>query len=312
MDIAIIGRTETLFNTINRILEIEDYNIKLIVTAKEAPEYKKTSEDYKNIATKLNIPFINTSLISKKTNVEIIKKHLPIDIAISMNYTNIISQEVIDLFRLGILNAHGGDLPKYRGNACQAWAIINGENKIGLCIHKMEGGELDSGDIIFKEYLYITDNTKITDVYKWMDERIPEMFLTSVNKLKSNPNYILEKQSKRPKDILRCYPRLPEDGRINWYESNINILRLINASTKPYSGAYCFLNNEKLIIWEAELPNDSENYCAIPGQIANINKPKGEVTVTTGKGKLLLRLITYGDFTGKPSEIIKSIRIRLK
>ena len=24
----------------------------------------------------------------------------------------------------GILNAHGGDLPRYRGNACQAWALI--------------------------------------------------------------------------------------------------------------------------------------------------------------------------------------------
>ena len=36
---------------------------------------------------------------------------------------------------------------RYRGNACQAWAILNGE-KISLCIHKMIGGELDSGDII--------------------------------------------------------------------------------------------------------------------------------------------------------------------
>ena len=38
------------------------------------------------------------------------------------------SQSTIDLFPLGIL-IHGGDLPKYRGNACQAWAIINGEEK---------------------------------------------------------------------------------------------------------------------------------------------------------------------------------------
>ena len=38
-------------------------------------------------------------------------------------------EEVIDFFELGILNAHGGDLPRYRGNACQAWAIINGEER---------------------------------------------------------------------------------------------------------------------------------------------------------------------------------------
>lgn len=66
----------------------------------------------------------------------------------SLNYSSIISQKVIDLFPLGILNAHGGDLPKYRGNACQAWAILNGETKIGLCIHSMIGGEVDNGNII--------------------------------------------------------------------------------------------------------------------------------------------------------------------
>ena len=72
-----------------------------------------------------------------------------------------IPNKIINYFNYGILNAHGGDLPRYRGNACQAWAILNGENKIGLCIHKMVGGELDSGDIISRDYLDIGENTKI-------------------------------------------------------------------------------------------------------------------------------------------------------
>ena len=48
-----------------------------------------------------------------------------------MNYTGIIPQSIIDLFNHGILNIHPGDLPRYRGNACLAWAIINAE-KNGL------------------------------------------------------------------------------------------------------------------------------------------------------------------------------------
>ena len=47
-------------------------------------------------------------------------------------------------------NAHAGDLPRYRGNACANWAIINGEDKVGLSIHKMDAG-LDSGPIIQKK-----------------------------------------------------------------------------------------------------------------------------------------------------------------
>ena len=70
--------------------------------------------------------------------------------AISVNHLSIIDEDIINLFKYGILNAHGGDLPRYR-NACLR-PIINGEKKIGLCVHKMIGGELDNGDIISRDY----------------------------------------------------------------------------------------------------------------------------------------------------------------
>ena len=120
---------------------------------------------------------------------------------------DIINQDTIDLFKLGILNAHGGDLPRYRGNACQAWAILNKENRVGLCIHKMIGSELDSGDIVERDYLSINENTKITQIHEWIDLRVPELFIESLKKLKKNNHYVLEVQSKKNEDILRTYPR---------------------------------------------------------------------------------------------------------
>ena len=148
-----------------------------------------------------------------------------------MNYINVISEEVINSFRLGVLNAHAGDLPKYRVNACKAWALINGEDKIGLCIHQMVGGELDSGDIISRDYLDVNINTKVTEVIKWMDNRIPILLLDAANKLSENSKDVLEVQPKDPKDILTGYARKPEDGEINWKDSAETILRLINTWT---------------------------------------------------------------------------------
>ena len=88
-----------------------------------------------------------------------------------MNYVDVISKEVISSFRLGILNAHGGDLPRYRGNACQAWAIFrNGENKMGLCIHKMVG-KIDSGDILERGYdLNIDANLTTLNALNWISD----------------------------------------------------------------------------------------------------------------------------------------------
>jgi UDP-4-amino-4-deoxy-L-arabinose formyltransferase/UDP-glucuronic acid dehydrogenase (UDP-4-keto-hexauronic acid decarboxylating) len=309
MKIAIIGRTEILYETVTLFIK-NGYDISLIVTSKEAPEYMKTSNDFERLAEKIDAKYLYTSKLSSKESIDFIKKCKDIDIAVSLNYSSIISQEVIDLFPLGILNAHGGDLPKYRGNACQAWAIINGEDKIGLCIHSMIGGEVDSGNIIDREYLDINESTKVTKCWEWMANRIPKMFLNSVQKLKENKHYILEEQSKDSKDALRCYPRIPEDGKIDWNKSNLEILRLINASNKPYGGAYCFYQDKKLIIWDAELFDDEEIYLSEVGQISNINN-NGSIVVITGNGKLKVNQIEYNDFIGNPKEKIKSIRKRL-
>lgn len=311
MKIAIIGRTEMLYETAELLLK-QDHSIKIIITAKEAPEYKKTARDFEKLANKIGARYLYTSRISNKDSINFIKNVVEIDIGVSMNYINVISQEVIELFPYGILNAHGGDLPRYRGNACQAWAILNGEKFIGLCIHKMIGGELDSGDIISRDYLNIDINTKIQDVYNWMSEKIPQLFLKAISELEKDKKYILERQSENPEDALRCYPILPEDGRIDWSRSNIEILRLINASSEPYGGAFCEYKEKKLIIWDAEVYEDRERYCAVPGQIAGIEKEKGCVIIITGKGKLKLLDIEYNGHRTRPANVIKSIRSRLK
>ena len=310
MNIGIIGRSELLYNTAEFLID-KGHTIKLIITAKEAPEYTKTSDDFERLANKVGAEYLFTNKIDEQDRINFIKSIGSLDAGISVNYVNVISQEVIDIFNYGILNAHGGDLPKYKGNACQAWAIINGEEKIGLCIHKMIGGEMDSGDIITKDYLNININTKIADTHNWMYNRIPELFLESLSKLEKDKDYFLGKPSDKPEDTLRCYPRFPEDGKIDWKQSSIEILRLINASGNPYSGAFCKFRGEYLIIWDAEIYEDDEKYCATPGQVSHVDKKNGYIVVITGNGKLRVNEIGYCNFKGNPGEIINSIRNRL-
>lgn len=310
MRIAIIGRTEILYSTLQLFLK-SGFEIPLIITAKEAPEYQKTRADFKEISESINADFLSTPDISSENCIRIIEKNLPFDLGISMNFPGIISESIIDYFKIGILNAHGGDLPLYRGNACQAWAIINGEEKIGFCIHKMVGGELDSGDIIEKEYFPINLNTRIGEYHFWTQERVPQLFLSAVNKLLVNPDYVLENQSRRSIDSLRCYPRKPQDSRIIWSNSSLEILRLINASSEPYSGAYCEFEGQKCVIWRAELYQDDERYYAIFGQVAQILR-NGEVIVLTGKGKLKIINIQIGSNRTVPAFFVKSTRQRFE
>ena len=306
MRVAIIGRSEILYETAER-LDRAGHEIALIVSAREAPEYEVSAEDFRTLADRLSCPFIRTARIAE--HEEALRALPPIDVAVSVNYPGIIPAEIISCFRLGILNAHGGDLPRYRGNACQAWAILNGEEKVGLCIHKMLGGELDSGDIIARDFHPITPTTSVTMLWGWMKQRIPALFEAAIGKLAADSDFVLERQSADPADALRCYPRRPEDGRIDWSCSATEVLRLINASAAPYAGAYCEMDGERLIVWEAEPVEDDENFLAIPGQVTSIGD--GWVRIATGSGKIQLNSVETGGEKGPPSAVITSLRARL-
>lgn len=305
MKIAIIGRTEILYATAV-LLRAAGHEITCILTSSAAAEYTRKAEDFRTLALHWKVPFAQGPRISEY--VDFLRENNA-DIAVSINYTGLIPQNVIDVFPLGVLNAHGGDLPRYRGNACQAWAILNGENRIGLCIHRMIGGELDSGDIIARDYLAIDQSTKITAVWEWMTTRTPPLFLDALTALSRNPNHVLERQSENPGSALRCYPRLPEDGRINWQASATDVLRLVNASNKPYRGAFCEFEGRIMTIWDAEISHERGRFCAVPGQITQIGD--GFIEVACGDGKLRLLSVEYGASVGSPDRWIRSIRQRL-
>ncbi|HNR18917.1 MAG: formyl transferase [Bacteroidetes bacterium] len=310
MRVAIIGRSEYTYESALLLLE-HGHEIPIIITAKEAPEYYYTSKDFEALANKIGAKFIHTPKINKPEVIEQIKSCGEINISVSINYSGVIEDEVISLFPYGILNAHAGDLPKYRGNACMAWAIINGEDKIGLCIHKMIPGELDSGDIIVRKYFPVHENTRVGEGFEWMRKETPGMMLEAITHLQKDKNYFLQKQSLNPKDALRGYPRTPDDGKIDWSKSNLEILRLINASSEPFPGAYCALNSSVIRVWRAEVFDDGEIYLAAPGQISKINHDNGSVEVITGKGKLLITDVTVDQTRSTPADFIKSTRQRL-
>jgi UDP-4-amino-4-deoxy-L-arabinose formyltransferase/UDP-glucuronic acid dehydrogenase (UDP-4-keto-hexauronic acid decarboxylating) len=234
---------------------------------------------------------------------------LKADVAVSVNYSGVIPGKITDLFPLGVLNAHGGDLPRYRGNACQAWAIINGEDQIGLCIHRMIGGELDSGDLLARAYFPVDETTKIAQAWSWMNQQIPALYAEALARLDADPSYILEVQSKHPADALRCFPRRPEDGRIDWTKPAVQVVRLINASGPPYAGAFCEFEGQKMIVWDASVLRDAERFCAVPGQILNVQDDF--VDVACGEGKVRISSVRIGDADDAPRRWISSVRSRL-
>lgn len=65
-----------------------------------------------------------------------------------------------------------------------------------------------------------------------------------------------------------------------------------------------------MIIWDAELVDDKENLCALPGQVTLV----GElfVEIACERGKLRLKEVEVTGQSGHPYQWLKSIRKRLR
>jgi len=289
LKIVALGRTQMLYEAIRR-LHSDGHQIPLIVTAREAPEYTRNAEDFRELAQGLGAHF----LLAENTHgddLTAILQDLRPDIGISINWPNLIRRPTIDQFRHGIINLHPGDLPAYKGNACPNWALIRGEPRLTLCLHLMDPERLDAGPIVAKRHLPATVDTRIGEFYEFWLATAPLMFAEAVGALAATDCLTTVQQEG---EGFRCFPRRPEDSEIDWRSDGLNIVRLINASSEPFSGATTWLGPQRLRLWRARF-EATDNYVAVPGHVARRVRNQGEVAVTSGCGLVWLQSVSGDD-----------------
>lgn len=301
-----IGRSRYLYNGIKHLLS-KGYEFKAIVTEEAYEEYDIKHTDFEILASEINACFFKIKSLNNEELIRIIKNN-KIRVAISVNWKYTIPKSFLDLFECGILNFHLGSLPDYKGNASVNWTIINGENHIYGNIHKMDP-ELDAGDVISRKSIAITSQTYIGDILREAEAIVPELYQQAVEKVLKNPDVY---EIKGTVDGLRCYPRLPEDSQVNWNGSAEDVCRLVRASSHPYKGAFSFLNGEKIIIWKAKAIKPKNSFLAIPGHVVALNKAENTIMVACGEGMLEIEEIEKEGEVMKPTDLIKSIRVRFK
>jgi len=306
MRVAIIGRTKALLDAAQAVVAA-GHVVPVVWTCRAEGHYGTTEQDYARFAESVKADFVNEVAISRQSNVDRLRAYR-CDAAISVNWLTVLNQHVLDVFPFGVLNAHAGDLPRYRGNACPNWAILAGEAFVGLCIHKM-AVELDAGPVLIREKFPLEPTTYISDIVHWMDSRIPVLFSQALTMIESGTAKF-EAQPTDPGLALRCYPRRPEDSRIDWNWPVDRVLRMIRASSHPYAGAFTFLEKETpVIIWRAEVEDVAYDFFAIPGQVCFVKD--GHPVIACGDGMIALTEVTIDGVPDAKARIAKSLRSRL-
>ena len=304
MKFTALGRTKWLYDSILACTEA-GHTCSLVVTAQAMPEYEVNEQHFKELADSVNADFVDVSTLSHSP-ASLLAGH-GCDVAISVNWPVLLKADVLETFPHGVLNAHAGDLPRFRGNACPNWAILNGEKRMGLSVHLMDE-RLDHGPVLLKRFADIGEQTYIGDLYGFMNSNIPEMFAQALTELEQSA-LTPRPQPDEPGLSLRCFPRLPEDGAIDWARPARDLAALVRASSHPFAGAFCTYGDRILRIWRARAESLPYPWLGVPGQIA-ASHDNGEVSVLTGEGVLVIEeMETEGPKA--PSSILSSLRTRL-
>jgi methionyl-tRNA formyltransferase len=196
-------------------------------------------------------------------SISFLKNVGEIDLIFSINYLFIIEKEIIEYPRLYSLNIHGSILPKYRGRTPHVWAIINGEEKTGVTVHKIDQG-VDTGDILLQKEVEIKRDETGADILEKYNSLYPELINETI-KMVVNNKTVFRKQAESKATYFG--KRTPDDGEINWNWSKERIRNWVRAQANPYPGAFTYLNNEKLIINKVDFSGMGYSYNMENGKV---------------------------------------------
>ena len=174
-------------------------------------------------------------------------KDLNPDIMVTCAYGQIISQEILDIPKYGVINVHASLLPKYRGSAPIQWAILNGEKETGITIMQTALG-VDSGDIILQEKVQIKPHETAGELFDDLAKIAPSVLLKAMDLIEEGKATF----TKQIEEESTHFPMLTkEDGHINWEDNGEKIINKI-FGLNPWPSAYSILDGKVFKIFDAD------------------------------------------------------------
>jgi methionyl-tRNA formyltransferase len=194
-------------------------------------------------------------------------------------FGQILPAAVLDLPPHGCLNVHASLLPRYRGAAPIAAAILNGDEVTGITIMLMDEG-LDTGPILAQADCPIAPDDTTGSLTAKLAELGAQLLIETLE------DWLGGTIQARPQDEAQatyCSQLTKEDGRLDWSQPAAYLDRQVLACD-PWPGAYTTWQGQRLKVLRARPLPDWQGE-GQPGQVQEMGTGIG---VITGAGALEL------------------------
>ncbi len=305
MKIVFFGTPEFAVPSLERLLVHPDFDVVAVVTQPD----KRRGRGNQLIPSPVKALVENSLPIwqprSVKKDLETLEnlRSTQADAFVVVAYGQILSQAILDMPRLGCVNAHGSILPQYRGAAPIQWSLYHGEAETGITTMLMDAG-MDTGVMLKVDRIAIAPLQNAHDLAAQLSRMSADLLVETLSQLNQGIAQPI------PQDSTQAtYAPLitKEDYELNWSKSAIALHNQVRGffpnCTTPF-------RNEPLKVI-ATLPLDPSYWNGLPldiqsglsnglADLLNADSPPGTVVaiakglgaiLQTGDGYLLLKEI---------------------
>jgi len=226
---------------------INTHQVVAVVTQPDKPKnrgQKMAMSPVKEVALSYNIDVLQPVKFKDNAFLPELEKYNP-DVIVVIAYGRILPEYVLEYPKYKCINVHASLLPEYRGAAPIQWSIVDGKKVTGITTMLMNKG-LDTGDMLLKEKIEITDTMTGGELHDKIAELAPKILLETLENIDT---IVPEKQD----DSKSCYASMIDKSMtvIDWNKTSVEICNLIRGMN-PFPAARTTVDGKLLKVFMAQ------------------------------------------------------------
>ncbi len=263
------------------------------------------SPPIKSFAVSAGLPVFQPERIRAPENRPLLESFKP-DFVVVVAYGQILPPWLLELPRLGCVNVHGSLLPRYRGAAPVAWAILNGETVTGITTMLMDE-HLDTGPMLMKKEVEISSTMtsgQLADVLAGVGA---ELLIPTLEALQNGT------LSAIPQDHAQATfaPRVTKEmARISWNRDARSIHNQIRG-LNPWPLAYAECRGERVQILQSLPPYGAPSKVQATGTFLGLTVRGMKLACGSGSTLEILELQPAGKKHMSGRDFANGVRIKL-
>lgn len=227
-------------------------------------------------------------------------KALNPDIMVTAAYGQILSDEVLNIAKYGVINVHASILPLHRGSSPIQNAILKGDKETGVTIMQT-AREVDSGDILHVVSLEILDSYGTVELTEKLSIIGAEALIEAMSLIETG-NIVAIPQDHSKATFCKLIQKA--DTIIDWSEDSTTIARKIRAY--DYIGATSTINGENCKLYKPTVVDGSGNI----GEIIECSDKTG-ITIKCGIGAIKIEeMLLAGGKRSKCTDLVRGRKLQ--